>query len=65
MPLGLLSAKDALPQEFEPVHSICDLLTQYLNELEQEAERKGGVLQTLSDHFSRVYCCSLSLSPAA
>jgi hypothetical protein len=36
-------------------NSLGDLLTQHLDELEQEAERKGGVLQTLSDHFARVY----------
>jgi hypothetical protein len=30
-------------------------ITQHLDELEQEAERKGGVLHTLADHFSKVY----------
>jgi hypothetical protein len=55
MLLGIFSAKGILPLEFKPAHSVGDLLTQHLDELEQEAERKGGVLQTLSDHFVRVY----------
>jgi hypothetical protein len=55
MLLGVFSAKGVLPLEFKPAHSVGDLLTQHLDELEQEAERKGGVLQTLSDHFVRVY----------
>ena len=41
--------------EFKPAYSVGDLLTQHLDELEQEAERKGGVLHTLSDHFAKVY----------
>jgi hypothetical protein len=55
MLLGIFSAKGVLPLEFKPAHSVGDLLTQHLDELEQEAERKGGVLQTLADHFARVY----------
>ena len=55
MLLGIFSAKGVLPLEFKPAHSVGDLLTQHLDELEQEAERKGGVLQALSDHFARVY----------
>jgi hypothetical protein len=55
MLLGVFSAKGVLPLEFKPAHSVGDLLTQHLDELEQEAERKGGVLQALSDHFARVY----------
>jgi hypothetical protein len=55
MLLGIFSAKGVLPLEFKPAHSVGDLLTQHLDELEHEAERKGGVLQTLSDHFGRVY----------
>ena len=53
--LGIFSAKDVLPLEFKPAHPVGDLLTQHLDELEQEAERKGGVLQTLADHFAKVY----------
>jgi hypothetical protein len=44
-----------LALEFKPAYSVGDLLTQHLDELEQEAERKGGVLQSLSDHFAKVY----------
>jgi len=55
MLLGIFSAKGVLPLEFKPAYSVGDLLTQHLDELEQEAERKGGVLQALSDHFARVY----------
>jgi hypothetical protein len=43
--LGIFSAKEALPLELKPAHSVGDLLTQHLEEWEQEAERKGGVLQ--------------------
>jgi len=52
--LGVFSAKGVLPIEFKPAHSVGDLLPQYLDELEHEAERKGGVLQTLIDHFTKV-----------
>jgi hypothetical protein len=55
MLLGIFSAKGVLPLEFKPAYSVGDLLTQHLDELEQEAERKGGIMQTLTDHFSRVY----------
>jgi len=55
MLLGIFCARGVLPLEFKPASSIGDLLTQHLDELEQEADRKGGVLQTLSDHFERVY----------
>lgn len=37
------------------------LLTQHLDELEQEAERKGGVQQVLAEHFGKVYKVSLPL----
>jgi hypothetical protein len=62
MLLGVFSAKGVLPLEFKPAHSVGDLLTQHLDELEQEAERKGGVLQTLSDHFTQVYKVSAPLA---
>jgi hypothetical protein len=42
MLLGIFSAKGVLPVEFKPAHSVSDLLTQPRDELEQEAERKGG-----------------------
>ena len=55
MLLGVFLAKGVLPLEFKPAHSVGDLLTQHLDELEVEAERNGGVMQTLADHFARVY----------
>lgn len=55
MLLGVFSAKGVLPLEFKPAYSVGDLLTQHLDELEQEAARRGGILQTLSDHFAKVY----------
>jgi hypothetical protein len=53
--IGIFFAKGVLPLEFKPAYSVGDLLTQHLDDLEQEAERKGGVLRTLCDHFSRIY----------
>jgi hypothetical protein len=47
MLLGIFSAKGVLPLEFKPVHSAGDLLTQHLDELEHEAERKGGYCKPL------------------
>ena len=41
--------------EFKPAHSVGDLLTQHLDELEQGTESKGGVMQVLIDHFAKVY----------
>ena len=32
-----------------------DPLTQHLDELEREVERKDGVMQALSDHFAKIY----------
>jgi hypothetical protein len=59
MLLGVFSAKGVLPLEFKPVYSVGDLLMQHLDELEQEAEGKGGVQQVLADHFAKVYKVSL------
>ena len=59
MLLGIFPAKEVLPVEFKPAHSVGDLLTQHLDDLEQEAERKGGVLQALSYHFGRIYKASI------
>jgi hypothetical protein len=65
MLLGVFLAKGVLPLEFKPAHSVGDLLTQHLDELEQEAERKGGVLQTLSDQFAKIYKAAPALHSAA
>ena len=53
--LGIFSAKVVLPLEFKPAYSVGDLLTQHLEELEQEAERKGSISQTLADHSAKVH----------
>ena len=53
--LGIFSAKGVLPLEFKPACSVGDLHTQHLDELEEAAERKEGVLQALSDQFAKVY----------
>jgi hypothetical protein len=65
MLLDVFSAKGVLPREFMPAHSVGDLLTQYLDHLKQEAEPKGGVLQTLADHFTKVYTVDMPLGQAA
>jgi len=62
---GFLSAKGVLPLEFKPAHSVGDLLTRHLDELEQEAERKGGVLQTVADHFAKMYKVDMTFVSAA
>jgi hypothetical protein len=65
MLLGVFSAKGALPLEFKPAYSVGDLLTQRLNEFEQEAERKGDALQTVSDHCAKVSKAPLPIAQAA
>ena len=52
MLLGIFGAHGVLPLEFKPAYSIGDLLTQHLDVLEQEANKKGGVQQVLADHFA-------------
>jgi hypothetical protein len=64
MLLGVLSAKGVLSLEFKPAYSVGDLLVQHLDELEAEAERKGGVEQMLADHFAKVYKVSPLCLPA-
>jgi hypothetical protein len=55
MLLGIFAARGVLPLEFKPAHTVGDLLTQHLDELEQEAEEKGGVHEVLAVHFARVH----------
>jgi len=59
MLLGIFGAKGVLPLEFKPAHSLGELLTQHLDDLEQEADAKGGVAQLLRAHFARVYKVTL------
>jgi hypothetical protein len=65
MLLGVFSAKGVLPIEFKPAHSVGDLLPQYLDELEHEAEHKGDAPQMLIDHFTKGYKAPLAASQAA
>jgi hypothetical protein len=69
MLLGIFAAVGVLPLEFKPAYSVGDLLVQHLDELEREAEAKGGVQQVLADHFAKVYKAGLpktaALAPAA
>jgi hypothetical protein len=55
MLLGIFGARGVLPLHLKPAYSVGDLLTQHLDDLEAEAEVKGGVGQVLADHFARVY----------
>jgi hypothetical protein len=63
MLLGIFAAVGVLPLEFKPAHSVGDLLVQHLDDLEREAEVKGGVGKVVADHFARVY--KVRLPPAA
>jgi hypothetical protein len=45
-------AKSVLPLEFMPNSDVGDPLTQHLDALEHQAERKGGALQPSEDHCS-------------
>ena len=65
MLLGVFSATGVLPLEFKPAHSVGDLVTQHLNELEDEAQHKGGVTQMLEAHFAKVFRAGMTLRQAA
>jgi hypothetical protein len=55
MLLGIFAAKGVLPLDFKPAYSVGDLLVQHLDELEREAEEKGGVRELLAAQFARVH----------
>ncbi len=55
MLLGICGAKGVLPLEHKPAHSVGDLLLQHLDDLEQEADDKGGVQAVLRTHFARMF----------
>jgi len=65
MLLGVCAARDVLPLEFKPACSVGDLVVQHLDELEREAEDKGGVEEVLAAHFARVYKVALPRASAA
>jgi hypothetical protein len=62
MLLGVFAAHGVLPLEFKPAHSVGDLVVQHLDELEHEAEDKGGVQQMVAAHFARVFKQAMPLS---
>jgi hypothetical protein len=62
MLLGVFASHAVLPLEFKPAYSVGDLLLQHLEELEQEAEERGGVQQVLADHFAKVYKVTMPLA---
>ncbi len=65
MLLGIFAARGVLPLEFKPAHSVGDPLVQHLEDLECEAEGKGGVQQVLADHFAHIYKVCLPQTAAA
>jgi len=65
MLLGIFSAKGVLPLEFNPAYSVGDLLTQHLDDLEDESERKGGDMRKLQDHFMKVHKAHLPVPAGA
>jgi hypothetical protein len=62
MLLGTFAAYAVLPMEFEPTYSVGDLLVQHLDDLEQEADDKGGIQAVLGQHFAKVYKVSATLA---
>jgi hypothetical protein len=59
MLLGIFSARGVLALEQKPAYDVGSLLTQHLDDLEAEAEAKGGVPQVLADHFAKIYKVSV------
>jgi hypothetical protein len=55
MLLGIFAARGVLPLHLKPAYSVGDLLVQHLDDLEDEAEAKGGLTQVLLDHFAKAY----------
>jgi hypothetical protein len=55
MLLGIFAARGVLPLYLKPAYSVGDLLTQHLDDLEDEAAAKGGLTQVLLDHFAKTY----------
>ena len=55
MLLGIFAARGVLPLHLKPAYNVADLLLQHLDDLEGEAEQKGGVSQVVRDHFAKVY----------
>jgi hypothetical protein len=60
MLVGIFAANGVLPLKFKPAHTLGDLLAQRLDDLEQAANKKGGVQQVLATHFAKIYRISLA-----
>jgi hypothetical protein len=60
--LGIFSAHGVLPLDFKLAYCVGNLIAQQLDELQREAEQKGGVQQMLADHFAKVYRVSMPLA---
>jgi hypothetical protein len=55
MLLGICAARGVLPLHREPVTCVQDLVWQHLDDLQDEAERKGSPEHLLANHFAKVY----------
>jgi hypothetical protein len=59
---GIFSVKSVLSLGVKPARSVGVPLAQHFDELDPEAEEKGGVQQLFADHFAKVYKVSLPLA---
>jgi len=55
MLLGIFAARGVLPLHLKPAYNVADLLLQHLDDLEAEADERGGLAQVLNAHFAKVY----------
>jgi hypothetical protein len=55
MLLGIFAARGVLPLQREPVADVQDLVWQHLDDLQAEAEAKGGLEQVLADHYAKAF----------
>jgi hypothetical protein len=65
MLVGIFAVHGVLPLEFKPTLNVSDLLVQHVDELEGEAEDKGGIQAVLARHFSKVYWVHVSFRTLA
>ncbi len=65
MLLGIFAAHGVLPLEFKPAYYVGNWLVQHLDDLEREADKKGGVPHALADYFAKGYKIALPLVGAA
>lgn len=55
MLLGIYAARGVLPLELKPAQRVSELLAQFTEDLEEEAEDKGGVPELLRSRFAKTY----------